>query len=116
MPAALKIIASGQLAATTTTTLATVAANTALKVATFSITNTSTSPVVISAGVVPSGGAADGTHDVLKNYSLAAGDVITSEDVLSACKGAFLDAGTTIVAKAGTAAVINYLVTGAVIS
>lgn len=116
MPAALKIIASGQLAATTATTVATVAANTSVKIASFSITNKSAAQVLVNAGVIPSGGTADGTHDVIYQYPLAAGDAISHKDVLSMLDGALLDAGSTIVILAGTAAVLNYLITGAVIS
>lgn len=109
-----KILASGQVPATTATTIYTVPASSAVKIATFGIVNTTSAAVTVTASVVPSGGAIDGTHQVLSNYSLAAYDTISSEDVLSIVKGAFLDAGAFIAITAGTATAVDYLLTGAV--
>lgn len=109
-------IASGQLTATTATTIYTVPASSRSKVATLSVTNTSASAVTVTVSVVPSGGTVDGTHAVLFGYPLAAGDTICHEDVLAAVKGAMLPTGAFIAVTAGTANAIDYLVTGAVSS
>lgn len=116
MPAALKVLASSQLGATTATTIYTVPTSSAVKVASCSITNVSASAVNVTVGVVQSGGTNDGTHDLLRTFSIAAGDAISHKDVLSMIDGAMLDTGATIVLTASTAAALNYLVTGAVIS
>lgn len=109
-------IASGQLSATTATTIYTVPASSRSKVASLSVTNTSAAAVTVTVSVVPSGGTVDGTHAVLSGYSLAAGDTICHEDVIAAVKGAMLPTGSFISLTAGTANVLNYLVTGAVSS
>jgi hypothetical protein len=112
-----KILASSRVATgSSDTTIYTVPGSSAVKIATFSITNTSTSAVTVSVSVVPSGGSIDGTHKVLSSYSLAANDTISSEDVLSALKGAMLDAGAFISLNVSAGAVVCYLLTGAVSS
>lgn len=109
-----KILASGQVPATTATTIYTVPAASAVKVATLSLSNTTSSAVTVTISVIPSGGTVDGTHQVLSSYSLAAYDTISHEDVLSALKGAFLDAGAFLAITAATANAVDYLLTGAV--
>lgn len=111
-----KILASGQIAATTATTVYTVPAASAVKIATFSLFNNSQFAVTLAVSVVPSGGTADATRVMLGSFSLAPFDGITSEDVLTFLKGAMLDAGAFISVTAGSAAAVNYLVTGAVSS
>lgn len=110
-----KVLVGGQLATTTETAVYTVPANSAVKIASASITNISASAVVVSAAVVPSGGTmGDGTHKVLFQYTLAVGDTISHKDVLSALDGAFLDAGAAVALTAGTASALDYVLTGAV--
>ncbi len=110
-----KILASGQLVPTTETAIYTVPTASAIKVASISICNVTASAVTVSVSVVPSGGTiGDGTHKVLYNYSIAAGDTISHQDVLSALLGAFLDAGAAITITAGTASAVDYVLTGAV--
>jgi hypothetical protein len=109
-------IASGQLSATTATTIYTVPASSRSKVASFSLTNVTASAVTVSVSVVPSGGTVDGTHQILSGYSLAANDTISHEDVLAAIKGAMLPTGAFVSVTAGTANAIDYLCTGAVSS
>jgi hypothetical protein len=110
-----KVLGSGQVAsATTDTTVYTVPASTATKLSTFSIHNPTSAAVTINkVSVLPSGGTSDGTHQQLTNYSLAAYDTISVEDVLSWAKGAMLDAGAKIVLNVAAATSINYLLTGA---
>jgi hypothetical protein len=108
-----KILAGSQVAAATTdTTVYTVPASSAVKVATFSLTNVTGSAVTVSVSVVPSGGSVDGTHKVLSAYSLAAGDSTKVTEV----EGALLDTGVFISINASAATAINYLITGAVSS
>lgn len=111
-----KILASGQLSTTTLTTIYTVPASSAVKIATFALFNTGSPSVLVAVYFTPSGSTADATRLMLSSYSLAGTDGITSEDVLSFAKGAMLDAGATISVTAGTATALNYLLTGAVSS
>lgn len=107
------ILASGQVAAAATdTTVFTVAANKAAKLATLVLTNTSVSPVTVSVSVVPSGGTVDGTHRVLSAYSLTAGDATALTEVV----GAWLGQGDLVSINASAGAAINYLLTGLVFS
>lgn len=107
-----KILASGQISATTATTVYTVPASSAVKVASAVLCNVTGSAVTVSVSVVPSGGAVDATRVVVSAYSLAAGDSTT----LSELVGALLDTGALISITASTGAAINYLLTGAVSS
>lgn len=108
------ILASRQLTATTATAVYTVPAGSAVKLASVSVANVTASTVTVTVGLVPSGGTADGTHEVLHAYPLAAGDTISHKDVLSALDGAFLDAGAALTVTAGTANAVDVVVTGAV--
>lgn len=106
-----KILASGQVpAASTDTTIYTVPASSATKIASGALSNVSGAAVLISVSVVPSGGTVDSTHKIVAGYSLAAGDSTTLPELT----GAFLDAGAFISINASAAAAINYLLTGAV--
>lgn len=107
-----KILASSQLSATTDTTVYTVPAASAVKVATATLSNVGTAAVTVSVSVVPSGGAVDGTHKIVPDFSLAVNDSTNLPEVA----GAMLDAGAFISIKASVAASINYLVTGSVSS
>lgn len=109
-----RVLASGQLAATTATTIYTVPATSEAKVGSFSLTNTSTSPISITVAVVPSGGALDGTRTVIASYPLAAGDTVSHKDVLSAFDGLILETGALISVTAGSANAVNYLLSGQV--
>ena len=108
-----KILASGQVAsATTNTTIYTVPALSAVKVATFSLTNVTGSDVTVSVSVVPSGGSVDTTHKVVSAFVLPAND----STVVSEVAGAMLDAGVIVSIYSSAATAINYLLTGAVAS
>jgi hypothetical protein len=108
-----KILASGQVAAAATnTTVYTVPASSAVKVATFSLTNVTGSPVTVTVSVVPNAGSVDGTHQVVSAYPLAAND----STVVSEVAGAMLDTGAFIVINASAVTAIDYLLTGAVAS
>lgn len=107
-----KILASGRVSGTTATTVYTVPASSAVKIATAVLCNTSASAVTISVSVVPSGGTVDGTHVVVSNYSLAANDSVTLTELV----GSLLDAGAFISVTCSTGAVITYTLTGAVSS
>jgi hypothetical protein len=107
-----KILASGQVAGTTATTVYTVPASSAVKIATAVLCNVTGSTVTVSVSVVPSGGAVDGTHLVVSSYSLAANDSTKVTEI----EGAMLDAGAFIAITVSVAASVDYLFTGAVSS
>jgi len=108
-----KILASSQVAAASTnTTIYTVPTGSAVKVATFSLTNVTGSAVVVSVSVVPLGGTVDGTHKIVSSYSLAANDTTKITEI----EGAMLDAGAFISINASTITAIDYLLTGTVAS
>jgi hypothetical protein len=108
-----KILASSQVAAATTdTTVYTVPAASAVKVATAALSNVGTVAVTVSVSVVPSGGTVDGTHKIVPDFSLAVNDSTTLPEIA----GAMLDAGAFISIKASVAASVNYLLTGSVSS
>jgi hypothetical protein len=108
-----KILASSQVAAATTdTTVYTVPAASAVKVATATISNITGSSVTVSVSVVPSGGSVDGTHKIVPDFSLAANDATNLPEIA----GAMLDAGSFISIRASAVTAINYLFTGSVSS
>lgn len=109
-----KILASGQLTATTATTVYTVPASSAVKIASVALTNTTANAVTVTVNVVASGGSAAATNQILTSYALAGYDVLTHKDVLAALDGAFLDAGAFLTVTAATANAVNFFVTGAV--
>lgn len=107
-----KILASGQVAGTSATTVYTVPGSSAVKVATAVLTNVTSTAVVVSVAVVPSGGSVDATRTVVSSFSLAAND----STKLTEIEGSMLDAGALISVTASVGASVNYLLTGAVSS
>lgn len=103
------ILASAQLASGSTTVY-TVPASKAAKLAKLILTNTSVSPVVVSVSVVPSGGTVDGTHQIVSGYSLAAGDSTTVTEV----EGLWLGDNDFLSVNAGTGAAVNVMLSGLV--
>jgi hypothetical protein len=108
-----QILFSGQITATTATTVYTVPASSTVKVATMTVCNTTASPVTVQVGLIPSSGGADGTHSVVAGYSLAANDTLSLRDYLN---GAMLGPGDMISVTAGTANALDVVVTGTVSS
>jgi hypothetical protein len=108
---AAKVLASIQLASGDNTVY-TVPALSAVKIATAVLCNTTSSAVVVSVSVVPSGGTVNGTHKVVADYSLAAKDSTTLPELV----GSMLDAGAYISVNAGTATAVNCILTGVVSS
>lgn len=109
-----KVLASLQVSATTATTIYTVPAASATRIASAAITNVSGSSVNITVGIVPSGGSVNGTHEILHLYPLAAGDTISHKDVVSTLDGAVLDTGAFIFVTASTANAVDVVLTGLV--
>ncbi|MBN9209369.1 MAG: hypothetical protein J0H96_11985 [Microbacterium ginsengisoli] len=103
------ILASQQLASGDTT-IYTVPANKAAKLAKLVLTNTSAAAVTVSVSVVPSGGSVDGTHRVVSGYSLAAGDSTTVTEI----EGCWLGQGDLVSVNASTAAVVDVMLSGLV--
>jgi hypothetical protein len=104
-----KILASSRVAAASTdTTIYTVPAATATKIATAVLCNTGSTAARISVSVVPASGTVDGTHLVVSSYSLPAGDSMTVQELISA----FLNAGAFISLNVSLAATVTYLLTG----
>ncbi len=106
-----KILAQGQLASGEQTAY-TVPAQSAAKVASAVLCNTSGSPVTVSVSVVPSGGTAGATNRIVSAYPLAAGDSTPLPELV----GAFLDAGAFVSINASAGSAVNYLLTGVVSS
>lgn len=88
-----------------------VPAATATKLVTLSVTNGTGTTGTLAVSVVPAAGTADGTHRVLSSYGLAGNDTVSHEDVLSAVKGAMLDAGAFL--SLNCTQPVTYLLTGA---
>lgn len=107
-----KILASGQVAGTSATTVYTVPASSAVKVASAVLCNVTAAAVTVTVAVVPSGQSLDGTRTVVSAYSLPAGDSTTLAELV----GALLDAGAFVSITASAVTAINYLFTGAVSS
>jgi hypothetical protein len=108
-----QILYSGQLSSTSATTIYTVPAATTAKIATATICNTSGSAVTVTVQLLQSGQSADGTHAVVSGYSLAAGDTLSLTGYIG---GAMLATGEFISVTAGTASVLDVVITGAVSS
>jgi len=87
-----------------------VPAASSFKIATACITNVTASAVTVSISLAATGQFLDGTHRVLHNYSLPAGDTLE----LSMLKGAMMGPGDIIGGLAGTAAAVVLVVTGTV--
>lgn len=102
-----KVLASSQLASGESTVY-TVGASKAAKIAKFVLTNTSASAVTVSASVVPSGGTVDGTHRVVSAYPLTAGDTI----VVSEVDGVWLGQGDFLSVNASAGTAVDILVSG----
>jgi hypothetical protein len=105
------LLVSQQLTATTETTVYTVPANKAVKLAQGSLCNVTATPVTVSLALVPSGGTADGTHRVIAGYTLAANDTLPLGDYLG---GHMLGSGDFISVLAGTANAVDVIISGAV--
>lgn len=103
------VLASAQLAAGETTVY-TVPANKAAKLAKMVLTNTSALAVVLSVSCVPSGGAVDGTHRIVSAFSLAAGDSIVVDEL----EGVWLGAGDFLSVNASAATAVDVLLSGLV--
>lgn len=107
-----KILASGQVPNTSATTVYTVPALSAVKIASAVLCNVTAAAVTVTVAVVPSGQTLDGTRTVVSAYSLAAGDSTSLTELV----GSLLDTGAFISITASAGAAINYALTGAVSS
>jgi hypothetical protein len=105
-----KVLRSAYLPITTEAAQYTVPASTSVKVATATLCNVTATQVTVSISLVPTGGTLDGTHRVVHNYILPAGDTLE----LSMLKGAMLGPGDVIGGLAGTASAAVLVVTGTV--
>lgn len=103
------VLTSSQLASGDTAVF-TVAAGKAAKLNPLVLCNTSAAAVVVSAGIVPSGGAVDGTHKVVAGLSIAAGETVTLDEFA----GQWLGDGDKVNVNAGTGAAIDATLTGLV--
>lgn len=106
-----QILFSGQLTTTSATSVYTVPASKTAKITQGTVCNTSGSAVTVSVSLLKSGDTADGTHAVISGYSLAAGDTLSLKDYLG---GALLAEGEAVSVTAGTANVLDVVLTGAV--
>lgn len=88
-------------------------ANSAVRVSTAVVTNTSNSAVTVSMSLVKSGNAAGPANRILASYSLASHDSLSLNDVLS---GALLGPGDFVSAIASAATSVSFVMTGAVSS
>jgi hypothetical protein len=107
-----KLLCSVQVPAAETTVY-TVPANTFVKLAHGVVTNVSVAAVTVSVALVPSGSAADGTHRIIHQYSLPAGDSLSLKDYIA---NAMLGPGDFISVLASAANAIDVVITGAVSS
>lgn len=107
-----QVLVSQQLAATETTQY-TGPANSAVRIVTAGLTNTSGSAVTVSVSLVKSGGTAGNANRILASYSLASHDSLSLNDVLS---GAMLGPGDFISAIASAATSVAFVATGTVSS
>lgn len=105
------LLVSQQLTSTAETTVYTVPANKAVKIAQGSLCNTSGAQVSVSVSLVPSGGTADGTHRVIAGALLDPHDTLSLADYLG---GHMLGAGDFISVIASTANVVAVVISGAV--
>lgn len=103
------ILASAQLGSGDTTVY-TVPASKAAKLAKLVLTNVTGAAVTVSVSIVPTGGTIDGTHRVVSGYSLAAGDTTTVTEV----EGCWLGQGDLIAVTTSAAAAVDVLVSGLV--
>lgn len=105
------VLVSQQLAAAETTQY-TCPANSAVKVATATLANTSGSSVTVAISVVKSGGTAGNANRAVPTFTLAAGD----STVVNELVGALLGPGDLISTLAGTASAVAFVLTGTVSS
>lgn len=105
------ILYSGQVASTSPTAVYTVATNKTVRIATGTVCNTSGSAVLVSVSLLKNGDAADGTHQVIYHYSLAANDTISLTPYLG---GAMLGDGESVWVTAGSSGALDVVLTGAV--
>ena len=106
-----QVLVAQQLAATETTQY-TGPANSAVKVTSARLTNTSAAAVTVSLSAVKTGGTAGNANRVLASYSLAAGDGISLDEL----KDLFLGPGDFISAIASTASAVAFVMSGVVFS
>ena len=106
-----KVLASAKIAVTTDSAVFTVGAGHGAKIATMTLCNTDTVAHTCGVSVVASGGTVgDGTHKILADtFSIAAGDTFSLKDFIG---GAELGDGDIIACHAGTANVIDVVITG----
>lgn len=104
-----QVLVSQQLAASETTQY-TGPANSAVKVASARLTNTSGAAVTVSISLVKTGGTAGAANRVLSAYSLAAGDGIDLPELAAA----FLGPGDFISAIASAATSVAFVMSGVV--
>lgn len=90
------------------TTVYTVGAAKAAKLATLSLCNSSASPVTVSVSLVPAGGTAGVGNRLIYNFSLAAGDTTT----VSEAAGAWLGASAFVSINVSAATAVTAILTG----
>ena len=108
-----QILFSGQLPTTTATAIYTVPSSQTCKIASGTLCNISTAAVVVTVSLLKSGDTVDSTHRVISGYTLAGGGTLSLSDFLG---GVMLAEGESVNVQAGTAAVIDVVLTGAVSS
>jgi hypothetical protein len=106
-----QVLVSQQLAASETTQY-TGPENSAVKIASAVLTNTSGGPVTVSVSVVKTGGTAGAANRVLSAYSLAAGDSTVLTELVGTCLGQ----GDFLSAIASSATSVTFVVSGVVFS
>jgi len=104
-----KVLYSSQLTTTADVAIYTVGAGLSAVIKHGTVCNTSGSAATITLKIIPSGGSVDGTHAVVSAYSLAAGDTLSLTGYLTGC---CLGPGDSIHAQAGTANVLDVIITG----
>lgn len=105
------LLVSQQLTTTTETTLYTVPANKAVKLAQGSMCNTSAGVVTVGIAIIPAGGTADGTHKVISGFKMDPNDTLSLGEYLG---GHMLGPGDFISAIASIANVVDVVISGAV--
>ena len=106
-----KVLVSQQLANSETTQY-TCPSSSAVRIATATLCNTSSSAVTVSVSLVKTGGSAGSSNRVLTSYSIAAYDSISLTEIY----GAMLGPGDFISAIASAATSVAFVLTGAVSS
>lgn len=103
------VLASAQVGSGTTT-IYTVPASKAAKIAKLVLSNTSAAAVTISVTLVPVGGTIDGTHRVISGYSLAAGD----STVINEIEGVWMGDGDLLAVVASAGSAVDVMLSGLV--